>query len=352
MVNFFRKIRRKLADANKPIKYARYAFGEIILVVIGILIALQVNNLNEERKQKEDFKIYVEQVYSLLHEDLVTMKTLKAKFELENKVIDSLITVPEAFDKKRLPALLFFIGWGKSDPNDFVTANSLPNFEISLDNNIQKSLQLRIKRFIFQISKQREIDDLILSKYLTEVHNIPIPTLSMYSNVMFRINNDFGYYSDEEIANVVDLVKAKEVRRMLKNVYVVKEIMVEELGYHIQIAQGIINSIVVNYPDIRLIINEVEILGSACEFGWKNSEQLNNDIKKDNVWFIKLHLKEGEVKFRTHNNWSQNWGGNSFPEGDAIWHGQTIQVDKAGLYNITLDLNNNSYKFELIEHTQ
>jgi hypothetical protein len=50
MINFFRKIRRKLADDNKPIKYMRYAFGEIALVVIGILIALQVNNWNEDRK--------------------------------------------------------------------------------------------------------------------------------------------------------------------------------------------------------------------------------------------------------------------------------------------------------------
>ena len=50
MVNFFRKIRKKMADDNKPIKYARYAIGEIVLVVIGILIALQINNWNEERK--------------------------------------------------------------------------------------------------------------------------------------------------------------------------------------------------------------------------------------------------------------------------------------------------------------
>ena len=42
MIPFFRKIRKTLADDNKPIKYLRYAVGEIILVVIGILIALQM----------------------------------------------------------------------------------------------------------------------------------------------------------------------------------------------------------------------------------------------------------------------------------------------------------------------
>ena len=49
MINFFRKIRRKLADDNKPLKYMRYAIGEIVLVVIGILIALSINNWNQKR---------------------------------------------------------------------------------------------------------------------------------------------------------------------------------------------------------------------------------------------------------------------------------------------------------------
>ena len=52
MIKFFRKIRKKMADDNKPIKYLRYAIGEIPLVVIGILIALQINNWNEGRKQE------------------------------------------------------------------------------------------------------------------------------------------------------------------------------------------------------------------------------------------------------------------------------------------------------------
>ena len=50
MIKFFRKIRQKLLSENKFSKYLIYAIGEIVLVVIGILIALQVNNLNEERK--------------------------------------------------------------------------------------------------------------------------------------------------------------------------------------------------------------------------------------------------------------------------------------------------------------
>lgn len=50
MIKFFRKIRYSLMNQNKTTKYFKYAIGEIILVVIGILIALQINNWNEARK--------------------------------------------------------------------------------------------------------------------------------------------------------------------------------------------------------------------------------------------------------------------------------------------------------------
>jgi len=51
MIKFFRKIRYNLMEQNKTGKYLKYAIGEIVLVVIGILIALSINNWNEERKE-------------------------------------------------------------------------------------------------------------------------------------------------------------------------------------------------------------------------------------------------------------------------------------------------------------
>lgn len=52
MLTFLRKIRQSLIESGSAQKYLLYAIGEIILVVIGILIALQINNWNEERKAK------------------------------------------------------------------------------------------------------------------------------------------------------------------------------------------------------------------------------------------------------------------------------------------------------------
>jgi len=52
MIKFFRHIRQNLIMENKTSKYLKYAIGEIVLVVIGILIALQINNWNDNRKEK------------------------------------------------------------------------------------------------------------------------------------------------------------------------------------------------------------------------------------------------------------------------------------------------------------
>ena len=53
MIKFFRKIRQRLLSENKFSKYLIYAIGEIILVVIGILIALSINNWNENKKDRK-----------------------------------------------------------------------------------------------------------------------------------------------------------------------------------------------------------------------------------------------------------------------------------------------------------
>ena len=60
MINFFRKVRRKFVDNNQFLKYSRYAFGEIFLVVIGILIALQINTWNGNRKNSKTEMKYIE----------------------------------------------------------------------------------------------------------------------------------------------------------------------------------------------------------------------------------------------------------------------------------------------------
>jgi hypothetical protein len=79
MIKFFRKIRQNLLMDNKTKKYFKYALGEIVLVVIGILIALSINNWNEERKNKIKESVYLEGIKSDLARDIKYIQFLIPK---------------------------------------------------------------------------------------------------------------------------------------------------------------------------------------------------------------------------------------------------------------------------------
>jgi len=82
MIKFFRKIRQRLLTENKFSKYLIYAIGEIVLVVIGILIALQINNLNEQRKSDTLTSTYLNNLQLDLLSDLSGIK--KTKKDINN----------------------------------------------------------------------------------------------------------------------------------------------------------------------------------------------------------------------------------------------------------------------------
>jgi len=86
MIPFFRKLRKQLANDNKPLKYMRYAIGEIVLVVIGILIALSINNWNEARKDALLEKKYLESIRKELEINIKTATSEKQfqDFQIQN----------------------------------------------------------------------------------------------------------------------------------------------------------------------------------------------------------------------------------------------------------------------------
>jgi len=93
MINFFRRIRKKMADDNKPLKYARYAIGEIVLVVIGILLALQVNNWNETQKERKFEIKMLSEINKELKSDIIHFKRLSERMHTLDFVSSKFIKI-------------------------------------------------------------------------------------------------------------------------------------------------------------------------------------------------------------------------------------------------------------------
>ena len=88
MLRFFNRIRKQLAKENKFFQYSRYAIGEILLVVIGILIALQIDNWNENRKDRSLYLNYLVRLRS-------DFENLRQTTDFHGKWADELVDLAE-----------------------------------------------------------------------------------------------------------------------------------------------------------------------------------------------------------------------------------------------------------------
>ena len=110
MIKFFRKIRQKLLSENKFSKYLIYAIGEIILVVIGILIALQINNWNENHKKRKLEKSVLHQINKEFKSNKVQLDSI----QLHNKTViedcDAIISLmPFKKEKATIDSLVNYL---------------------------------------------------------------------------------------------------------------------------------------------------------------------------------------------------------------------------------------------------
>ncbi|AVR45406.1 hypothetical protein C7S20_09055 [Christiangramia fulva] len=106
MLKFFRNIRRKLISKSKLTSYMLYALGEIILVVIGILIALQINNWNEFRKDRIREKMYLSSLQSDLQESQAELE--RVIYKTDTIILATLQVLEYASDTAQLPPAAVF----------------------------------------------------------------------------------------------------------------------------------------------------------------------------------------------------------------------------------------------------
>ncbi len=167
-----------MADDNKPLKYIRYAIGEIVLVVIGILIALSINNWNENRKSK----IMADEVYTnlliSLEQDAIEAQRIKGlltkSLETHKKLIfgeaDTYATEMNPHELDTLIGDILLGVWSffpKTGVYDLITSNN------SLDLLQSKKIKsLLINLYDFQYKRYENVDAILDNKY--HYHLAPI----------------------------------------------------------------------------------------------------------------------------------------------------------------------------------
>ena len=169
MIKFFRKIRQNLLMENKTGKYLKYAIGEIVLVVIGILIALQINNWNENLKLETKTQDYYVQLLDDLNNDIASAENTIKEFSNHQNKYNKYIS---SYDKEGLTPIKAYEQISKltliSTPLTFNT-NTIESLQNSGDvglipshirnklMNLRRLQNLTIKRFEDTSKGQQDI---------------------------------------------------------------------------------------------------------------------------------------------------------------------------------------------------
>ena len=142
MIKFFRKIRQRLLTENKVSKYLIYAIGEIVLVVIGILIAVSINSWNEDRLDKKEVATYLEQIRNELAFDI---KTYKEDLDHITKSVEYLDKVDNGiYDEVDLSFLLTYLTKNLAPiENDKSYTKLVESGKIELSEDAQVNSQLQ-----------------------------------------------------------------------------------------------------------------------------------------------------------------------------------------------------------------
>ena len=178
MISFFRKIRKNLLNEGKTARYFKYAIGEIILVVLGILIALQLNTWNQQRLDRKLENKYLrsivdeinvnEQLNQWLVWDRMDKKIAglrKAKAYAENRLE---VENPSEFINTVTYAGVFSGGYDMGDDYAYDELVSTGNMKILLDDEIKKAI---IEYYANQIAYNKRL--LIhASHFISFINNI------------------------------------------------------------------------------------------------------------------------------------------------------------------------------------
>ncbi len=206
MIKFFRHIRKSLLSENKFSKYLLYAIGEIILVVIGILIALQVNNKNELKKAKKHEIAYLEQLHEDFKQNKVVLDYFKKDYERTIKYMDATLK-HTGISVTAPPAKVFDSIENINTPNVQLlytteASNAGMNLELLSNNNLKqfiKALTIVYDRYNLN---EKALGTLILQQRKKHQEYIPlIAKEPRYSQEHFTADT-IGLLRDKDFQNI------------------------------------------------------------------------------------------------------------------------------------------------------
>ncbi len=205
MIKLFRKIRQNLLSEGKTGKYLKYAIGEIILVVIGILIALQLNNLNENKKNEVFEKEILSQIQENLKSDKLVLKQIELNFIKAIVSSKKILTAEES--QKTEDSIKIWLG----AIIQFDRFQPLTNaYEVLKSNGLDR---ISNKQLRFLLGKYYDDESLRMIK---SINDIEIAFNDHWIPILFEETVEFEFKKSVELKDYSVLLKSSKERNILK----------------------------------------------------------------------------------------------------------------------------------------
>ncbi|MEZ4803062.1 MAG: DUF6090 family protein [Gelidibacter sp.] len=175
MIKIFRNIRQRTLGENRFSRYLVYAVGEIILVVIGILIALGINDWNQDHKNQQHEALYLKDLNRDIKADIVTLQERITGNDERLANIDAIIKVLGSNEKYHVNDIPKFLSYNLSLTSEsyFIPEKSTINqIESSSDGNLITNKKLRDRIFSYYSNCERTEKNMEVSIQLYQHHFI------------------------------------------------------------------------------------------------------------------------------------------------------------------------------------
>ena len=167
MIKFFRTIRQNLLSEGKTRKYLMYAIGEIILVVIGILIALSINNWNDKQKHISQERELLKNVLENIKTDSISIDSVITTTDRILKIHKNLIQLSKQEISENEVGNIDLIR--KSEPNQVITKKNNPNLPNQLLDQELKKVILDYYLKIEWFEKTKTDNNEIIEQYIRPI---------------------------------------------------------------------------------------------------------------------------------------------------------------------------------------
>ncbi|PKP13035.1 MAG: hypothetical protein CVU08_07500 [Bacteroidetes bacterium HGW-Bacteroidetes-3] len=353
MIKLFRNIRKKLVEQGKTANYLKYAIGEIVLVVIGILIALQINNWNEKNKAKKEFEFGLKQVYSQIPAGHYDLSTTEERLGIQLSYIDSILNYPDSLDPEMIPGVIQLLDYsGISATNNFQELLQ-PYLKLNPNDEAQNELAKSLRRFLTSNNTNSTFNfDSTNAPYLfyeyVKKYNIPLRFLgAAVSSKEFVKPPSNNFYSQENKDSAKQLINDPAFIADVKSIQLIKKNFLKSIPDYLNNGELTLAFLGKNYPNSIIKIQKMELIGTGIPNGnWAFGFPMK--LIDDGVFELQTQLVDGEIKFRTDSDWTFDWGRSQNHVEKLVFKGSNIPVKK-GLYKITLNILSNKYKIKKVD---